>query len=228
MPALPGLSGLVGFGAQAKSFLLHSATTNANTTSITVPATTLAGDIAVLVDYAARTAATAPTLVTPSGFVNRVDAPVGNTIRNSRLAISTKKFVGGEQGTSLSCMNGDNEVRFLLIFRPDFSIATDTPGGWVSGGSRADPASQTIVATGNAGPMVLIGALGAYDSSPTSFGTASPAFQRLDWNNAGGGAAGLLVGHTIYSSSGTPVNHLIDAADLGESTTLAGGFLKFT
>jgi hypothetical protein len=108
----------------------------------------------------------------------------------------------------------------MLTFRPDTAINDVTISTWNAESTAADPASQTVTASGQPVPLIVFGAAGAIQTG-AAFSTASPAFDNTIIANSR-----LRVGYKIYNAS--PANHTIDMNDLGSDNSLASGFIRLS
>jgi hypothetical protein len=186
--------------------------------TITIPATSQAGDIAVLYDVALTSGSTPPTLVTPAGWANRVDEASAVT----RLAVCTKLLDGSDPGAVITGMNGvDSNDKLMVVFRPDAPINNLAASSFTHELNNADASPQTISASGAAAPVLVIGGCGATGGLPVVFSTASPAFDATVTSSSGR----QTIGYKIYNEGSPPANHTIDIVDLGSRNTLWGAFL---
>jgi hypothetical protein len=198
-----------GGGGGTTSLAFHDSSTSAVAT-ISVPAGLEAGDLMVLSDFAFNT--TNPTLVTPSGFTNWINAGDG---ANARLGVSYKIAIGDE--TTLTGMDGnlaDNKI--LAVYRPDVAISTITASTPTSQVTAGDPSSQAITATAGTLPLIAFGfyvSNGAVD--PRTFSPAATG----SINN---GTAHYLL-YQLQNAALADVS--IDMDDEGSTNILAGGYL---
>lgn len=147
------------------SLTLSYVTANKESTgsTIKVPNTAAAGDLAVLVDWKTATAGT-PTAVTPSGWTNIVNA----SGVNSRLMISAKLVVLADVGATQTCMSGDSSNRMILaVFRGSRAIGAFASGSATGEVAATNLAAQTVAASGVQTPLVVLAAYGTTDTSPT-------------------------------------------------------------
>lgn len=132
-------------------------TTVSSGSTLTIPAHSQTGDVAVLFDTASNATTVIPTTTTPSGFTTINDASVSNfTLGNAvRSVCSYKVLVGTEANTSITGMNGgDANSKVLVLFRPNqplspsntLSLTVSTPGSQATTG--ASPSNQTISMSG--------------------------------------------------------------------------------
>ena len=185
--------------------------------NITIPATAQTGDIAALYDLAIS--GSLPALVTPSGWANRVNTTSGVAVR---LAVSTKILESGDAGASITGMDGSSlDTKMMLVFRPNILIGTATYSTFTGEATTGDASSQSIAASGQSAPVLVIAGCGT-NSGPV-FSTASPAFDAEVT-----ATINLRMGYKIYNAGSTPASHTIDMANLGSRNSLWGGYIALT
>jgi hypothetical protein len=185
--------------------------------NITIPATAQTGDIAALYDLAIS--GSLPALVTPSGWANRVNTTSGVAVR---LAVSTKILESGDAGASITGMDGSSlDTKMMLVFRPNILIGTATYSTFTGEATTGDASSQSIAASGQSAPVLVIAGCGT-NSGPV-FSTASPAFDAEVT-----ATVNLRMGYKIYNAGSTPASHTIDMASLGSRNSLWGGYIALT
>jgi hypothetical protein len=140
------------------SFVASSFTSGSST--ITIPATAQVGDIAVLFDTQAL-----GSLATPSGWTQ-----IANTNSTFEDVLSYRLLTAGNPGSSVTGMSNTQYMnKIMLVFRPSTSISSVSITSLNnSGETSAQPTNQTVSATT---PSIIIGAIGAYGSSPALTGT---------------------------------------------------------
>lgn len=191
-----------------------SATSSGST--ITVPGTALAGDIAILID--GTTGFKTPTNVVPSGWTG-IGSLYSVTGKNgAAIRVSRKILVSGDIGANVTGMHEVSEAKTMIVLRPNATINTVTLGTINNEGTAGNPSSQTVSASGQPTPLVVIGAA-CTESGTAAFSTASPAF---DAELAP--SVDSKVGYKIYNSS--PADHSIDMADLGNGQVLVSFYLR--
>jgi hypothetical protein len=188
------------------------------TSSATMPAGSIAGDLIIFADSATNSASSAPTLVTPTDFTPWINLTQGL----ARYAVSYKIADGTE--TTITGMDGnENDDKILAVFRPDAPITTitaSTPGGQVTTGN---PSAQNINADGD-GTLPLI-AFGFYYSGAYNVinpRTMSPAATG-ELFNAGNGTDWHYVKYQLQNAALADVS--VDMDDEGTNNILASGFL---
>lgn len=216
------LAPIIGSGAAGPvtTVSLFSTTTSTGTT-IAWPASLQAGDVAVLVDRAATVSGSPPPSVVPTGFTGLTDDQTTQGIGQvSQRLVNSWRLLDGSESGNITGLNGTGG-KVLYIIRGDNPIVGVTPSVWNHQATTGDPTSQSVLASGQATPLAVIGAaVGSAGSA--AFSTASPAF---DATQTAGTGAPLIAGYKLYNS--LPANHTIDMADLGINA-LASGYLRFT
>lgn len=155
----------VGLAAGAAGSTISFVTsTDAQSNTITVPSSVVAGDILVLVDRATVAGGTPPTTVVPTGFTSINDSTATDGADADRQIFSYKLAVGTEASTVLTGMNATTESKLLLVFRGSPTILSvslnDTDGDLDNGTSP--PADQTITASGGTASLVALAAFGQW------------------------------------------------------------------
>jgi len=131
------------------------ASATSSTPTITVPSSTVKGDLLVLFDQAFGT--TLPAAVNPAGFQS--PAIISTTLGNRRIIVSMKIANGTEGGTSITGMDGNNaEAKILFVFSTN-GATNSTAFDATFQGTDGDPAAQTIDSGGGVVPLVAIGVI---------------------------------------------------------------------
>lgn len=154
--------------------------TMSSSSSLTLPSNVNAGDLLVIFNSCTQPSSY-PTLVTPSGFTNKINLTFFRLSSYSRSTVHVKKATGSEGGSSVSCMSGGLQTSVCLQFRPiNFSIssvANITLSNLDSGGDYENPQSQTAGTTGVKLPAIAMGQASSYTKSATvTFSVQSPTF----------------------------------------------------
>jgi len=182
--------------------------------TVTVPASALANDLAILLDYQ-NNSSVDPVDVVPAGWtsVGSLFRMTGGSFNRVGVRASRKILVAGDISASITGMNGIlNEAKVLLVFRPTGGTITTVDASTVNGqATSADPASQSVVASGQPIPLIVIGGASSHGGS-AAFSTASPAFDATVVTTGNGWLRG---GYKIYNSA--PADHTIDMNDLGNN-----------
>jgi hypothetical protein len=212
---MPAAHRIIQGGQQPVTTLTFVDSATSTGTTITIPAGAQEGDIAVLADF--QVTGSGPTLVTPTNWTNIVDT--ANAF--SLLATSYRELPSGAGGTNVTGMTvagGEVCSKVMLVFRPDSSASAITPSAFNEETTGGNPAEQTVSASGQAVPLIVLGILAAENTTNPAFSTASPAFDDTVPSND------LRFGYKIYNSS--PADHTIDMADLSAGNFLQSGYIR--
>jgi sugar lactone lactonase YvrE len=192
------------------SISVHTNVTAA-TTSITMPSTIIAGDLAVLFD----TSTTTSSSITPSGWalIN------GVTTTGIRTNISRKLLTGTEGGSTITGMAGTTR-KVLVIYRGNTAINSITTTLTGTQATTATPSNQSLV--GEAGPMAAIAvyAKTAFTTPTRGWSVGSPT----EYNRVS--TSGIFV-KSLITDSGTPATTTISMTDAG-TNTLQSFRIKFS
>lgn len=197
-----------------------------DSSTVTIPATAQAGDLAVLFDGAVKYGFSGdiPSTVVPSGWTSIKNITMGtNDFHAVRSIGSCRVLTAGEPGSSIVGMNSDYENKMVAIFRPDRTITTVTPSTWEGQITNGNPSSQSIAPSSETATVIVLSFACNYASTPT-FSTASPAFDAeasLSDNN-------IRFGYAIYDAGTPPQNHTVDIGDAGAANILMSGYLTIT
>lgn len=185
--------------------LVGSASSTGGT--IVVPSTAKAGDIAVLWDASVRGASTAPTAVTPTNWTNFANTVSSGTVANVRAMMDYKIFDGGDPGATVTGMDDDFDRKFMRVFRPNRPISAVTLGTLNSQFTTGDPSTQTVLAAGQACPLIVV-AHWATEASHNFSGDASftPAADESVI-----GSARSAIAYKVFS--GAPSDITVDASN---------------
>ena len=192
---------------------------NVSATTITIPATVIDGDFAVLFDHAGGSSM--PSDVTPSGWTSHANlAGSVSTAADFRYRASYRLLTTALAGTSVTGMvsTGFLSSKIMLVFRPNIPAFTLTLKDPATEFTSSDPASQTLTSGSGTNPLVSFGYVGSYADSPV-FSTASPSFDSQITQGTNSRA-----GYKIYNSS--PSNHTIDMNDLGNHNCLSTFYIE--
>lgn len=190
-----------------KSNLELSYVTYATTTSqtITIPASSQVGDIAVYVNRASGIV-TIPTTVVPSGWTS-----VSNvTATYTRSIIAYKILVTGNPGSSVTVMNDTYDSTVMFIFRPTTTITSLSYASLNEQGVDTDPTAQTVTAQGT--PYIVIGACGS--NATCTFNTSWPTATQIINSTS----CYVRLGYYIFNSNSSDVT--VDMADAGSRNIL--------
>lgn len=128
--------------------------------TITGPAGIQAGDLLVLLDRAV--AGSLPTKVIPTDFVEIDDANNGSS---ARQVVSYKIADGSEASASLTGMDGSVDRKALYVFRGDKAITAVNVSTPNSEQTSGNPASQSVLASAGAAPLIVFGCYGVSSGS---------------------------------------------------------------
>lgn len=205
---LPGLVSLP-LAAQARGLKFQTSTQNSSSSTITVPATAAAGDIAVLCDSRMGTSSSA---VTPTGWTNVVN------YYNSpyRLMVSYKVLAAGDVGATVTGIaSGTITQKIMLIFRPSGLGPSVNSGTFSTAATVNSMSSISTSATGRGVPSVLLATFVDYSSDTANYGTpaagfgasTTPAFTVLSQSNTSGTAAcKLTAGYFVSENTETSIS----------------------
>lgn len=172
--------------------------------SITVPAAAQENDIAFLADCRLDGASNS----IPSGFT-----ALANGLWDSiRLRTSYRVLGAAPGGSSITGMDGTTDSKVMLVFRPSSVASSIAVPTWGSEATSGNPGEQTISASGQTVPLVVIG-VSATTGTP-AFSVETPAF------SANVVQGNVRVGYTVYNTS--PADHTVDHADLGDNVFQTG------
>jgi hypothetical protein len=207
-----------GAGPTSLSFV---GSTLSNSSSILVHASAVEGDLAVLFDVSWNSSSGPPTEVVPSTWTLCTPSTTQDSASNdTRTVISYKVLGAAPGGTSVTGMDAISDNKIMFVFHPDAAISTVTLGSWASENTANNPASQTVTASGQATPLLVLGL--TYEvAGASSFSTASPAFDSAVLET---GQGDMYAAYKIYNSA--PANHTIDQIDEGNANVLASGYLR--
>lgn len=198
------LASLVGILDSGPTTLTYVADVD-GATSLNIPGTAQAGDLAIL-----ATAAEGLSIakVWPAGWT---EVREDHDVDDARMVSGYKILTSGDLGTTITGMNDSDEHMVMIIFRPDKPInqaAVYTINGEAT---ISNPAAQTIAMSALTGPMVGV----VFMSSTTSvLESISPAVMTevpFVGNSNG------YCGYVIYNKANTPTNVVVDMPDEGDN-----------
>lgn len=203
-------------------FLAESATST--TASITIPAASQEGDIAVLFDTAIQSSTTQPTTVVPSGFNTIVNTGFSGNFA-CRGIFSYKILTASDPGTSITGLDGTfAERKIMAVFRivgnwKTPQITLSTPSTELTDGN---PVAQTIAMT--ATTPVLIGFVGyGNGSAQIDPRTATGAsFTELS------AAISCYMKFCIFNEGDTPTDATVDMDDEGSNNILQSFWMRIS
>ena len=211
-PALAAPSMLVTAGGVTS--LTYQASPTSEASTITAPASINAGDLLVLVQRARNTSG-APSDVTPTGFT---DIPTSLTGTNTRISCKYKIADGTEDSSTITGMNGDNQnAKVLLQYRANIPLTALSASSLIGVITDANPAVQTLTASGGTGIVLGITSASAQTAITTDTISITPDH---DINTA---SSILIVDDYIQASS--PADYTWDMGDEGNRNGLVGFYL---
>ena len=227
LKAIPALNGAGSTGSGAGGALTFSfvASATSEDSTITIPASAIAGDFAILFDAAEGQGASISSVV-PAGWTSIVDTFAASGSRSIRSLVSYRKLVAAGGG-SITGMNADGETKIMLVFRPSSSISSTVVSTWNAEMTSGDPASQTVSASGVATPLIVFAfaTKGETGTALPAFTTETPAMTNVTKFGTAYDPE-VRLGYTIYNSS--PSNQSIDIGDNGAMNGLQSGYVRFT
>lgn len=199
----------------ATSFVASA--TSIDSATIVIPSGAQAGDWAILFDHIFNNSPS-PTEVVPAGWTQIGSSLTNGTTR--RWVVSHKILVAGDPGATVTGMSPSTDSdKVMFVFRGANPYASATPSTWNGEQTTLNPASQTVSASGQTAPLIVLGQ--AFVSNATAaFSTASPAFDATVATSS----ARMLAGYKIYDAS--PSDHTIDQNDLGNTNCLRSGYVR--
>ena len=218
---LPGLSGIGNIPADAAaswSFVGESSATGAN--NVTPHANAAVGDVAIC--FAHKTSSGTTSNNAPSGWteIAKVSGTYG-------YCFFWKELESGDLGTGVDTAGTASFQggKTMLVFRPTgISSPSITENIGSNPISHGDPASETITASNQSAPCVVIGFAGARTNTTggsldITWTTESPAFDATYEDTNTNPVSSL--GYKIYNS-GSVSDHDIDMGDAGWGNVLGG------
>lgn len=209
---------LLAYGAAAAPTIsLFASATSQDSTTITVPAGVVVGDLLVLFDSSYDSDGITPASAVPSGFTAISDTSSGIGMR---IISSRKLAVGGEAGSSLTGMTTGNigVSKALYVFRRSpvaTSLSLSTPQSQITTGN---PTAQVQSASAGATPLIVFGfytAIGTIDPrtfTPAKDGELPSASNVL-----------MYIAYKIYNSA--PQDTTIDMDDEGDANGLQSVYI---
>jgi len=190
------------------STVAHQATATSTASTITIPATAQAGDVAILFDNSTTVTDTIPT---------NWDSIAKVTTTGIRQNVSYKILASGEPGTTITGMAGTTR-KVMLVYRPNVAASGVAPIVLGSQATTATPTAQSLV--GEAGPVITfavysstgaIATRGWSVGSPTEYSSVSTS---------------AIYVKALITNSGTPSTTSITMSD-GGTNALQSFRLKF-
>jgi hypothetical protein len=212
------LPGIAPVPSQALTALTFITSAESSTSTITIPATAKAGDLAVYMEQ--TVSASLPTDVTPTGFLDIVKGNLSTVRANT----SYKVLGSSDPGASLTGMSGTSStLKLLLVFRPNIPkirvVGIGTPASELNG---ADPSAQSILSGGQIVPVIAICHFGKGTAGVWTGQSFSPTRAGVVQHSAGSQECW----YKIYNAGSLPANIATDLGDTGNLNTLQSFFLS--
>lgn len=219
MGVLPGIGSFLG---AASGFSLTFITdAQASTTSITIPAASAVGDLAVLMDYGGDFGSTVPSSVTPTNWTSIATTSLGGIAGSTRVNMSYRVLTAGNPGSSVSGQSSSPE-KVMLIFRPSTPIVAVTPVLYTSTTSAAGtPASITVNPSAETVPVIVFGV------SATGGGGTTPALAYVASFDTTYPRGESRFGYKLANSS-PPASGAVSGGDGGFSNVLMANYLRIS
>ena len=198
---------------QVPKTLAYVAGATSSGSTITIPATAQAGDLAALYDLA-RGLFTPPTPATPSNWTTIS----GLTASTSAGVLSYKILVAGDPGATVTGMNGSiSDAKSLAVFPATPSLATVTVLESAEQSTSGNPAAQAKTAQSDY-PYLVYGVCGGASALPSWIaGYAPGATEYIGWQR---------YGWTFFNDSAARLS--LDCNDSGTGTLLQTCILMVT
>lgn len=180
--------------------------------TITVPATAAAGDLAVLLDRAGA-GTYVPTTVVPTNWTSISNQGGGSFLQYARQILSYKILASGDPGATITGMNGTVNSKVMLVFRPSAAMAAvieDVNEELTS----STPSSQVVEATTK--PYVVIGGTGT---------SGTPTWD-TSWYDATVSATRIELAYKLFNT--TPANVTISVPDGGNTNVLQSCAIRWS
>lgn len=199
------LASLIGSTADNRPTTLTYIVDVDGTSSLVIPGTAQAGDLAILVT-AAHGGSIAKTW--PSGWT---EVREDHDVDDSRMVSGYKILTSGDIGATITGMNDSEEHILLIVFRPNKPINAASIYTINGEATISNPVAQTIAMSTLTGPMVGVVFMSGTNGI-TSVVTPSVMTEVPFVGNSTGFAA-----YKIYNKADTPVNITVDMNDAGDN-----------
>lgn len=183
--------------------------------TISMPASIQAGDLAILCDYALN-ASGAPADVVPSLFTQFGTSLVMAT--NYKRILSYKVLDGTE--TTITGMNGTSANRKTLIVFRKASGTWSAPQDVAEQTTSGDPSAQVVNVSGESNPVVVIGSYAGTGTVSTRTMTPTKDSEVTAANNVN------YLAWCVYNSS--PADTTVDMGDSGTGNILSSFYFELT
>lgn len=193
---------------------------SADVSTVTIPGSSAAGDIAFLVDTGGGFSP-GPVKVVPSGWTEIAESTPGSG--GTRTVTSYKVLTAGDISspsvTGMAKIASGDMDKLMLVFRPDVPINTVAASTWNAPTStNSNPPAQSVLASAGIAPLIVFGVLGSNNPALTFNASTLPALTVVT-------ARYVVAGYKIYSAS--PADHVVDMDDLGSQLQMQSGYLSF-
>lgn len=196
---------------QVPKTLAYVAGATSSGSTITIPATAQAGDLAVLYDLA-RGIVTPPTPATPSNWTTIS----GLTASTSAGVLSYKILVAGDPGATVTGMDGlISDAKSLAVFRATPSLAGVTVLEPAEESTAGNPSAQVKTAQ-SAYPYLVYGVCGGASALPSW----------VAWADVTGSSGWQRYGWTLFNDNAASCS--VDCNDSGTGTLLQSCILMVT
>lgn len=189
-----------------------------NTPTLTIPATSQAGDVAIF-SFVTDNGAQSGTSSDPSGWTE-----VGNNFGGTEYPEGSsymKILSSGDPGTSVSAtlVTSDDWTAICSVYRPNTPATNITAYSFVSADGPSALGPLTITSSGGNGSAVIVyGYAAGRPPNQNPSETMSPAPDAY----ITGGASNSDIAYKLYSTTDTAVNHTWSTTDSGRQA--AHGF----
>lgn len=220
---LPGLkSAIAAVAASLGLTFIDSALSSTGT--ITVPATSQVGDLAILLDAAGDFGNSIPSEVVPSGFTLLDSDGSSNSSGGIRSVLSYRILTAGQPGSSITGKSsGAGEYgKIMLVFRPSKTIVSITAIVYTSTVSSGVPAAIAVNPSAEVNPVIVIGAGTREGGGGTPTVSYASTFDATVTQTAG---ADCAIGYKIINSS-PPGSSNISRNDAGFTNILQALYLR--
>lgn len=191
-------------------------------TTITMPSSIQANDLAVMFDWQCNGTTTVPTAVTPTGWTNIINSIQSATLSGQRNCISYKKLDGSEGGTSITGMTqgGLRGEKKIVVFRPTKAITSVTITSLNGQATTNAPTNQSLVLGSSSSGAPYIG-FAWYASTGSITTRGSTTTETREIGTSGTTPRGFLKTFESTSPSISFSNSTISMADYGVNSMIS-------
>lgn len=204
----------------ASSYSFVDSSYSTVSTTITMPSSLLANDLAVMFDTQANSNTTVPTAVTPSGWTNISNNVTNSTTNGIRICVSYKLLDGTESGTSITGMTAGSlrGEKKIAVFRPNNPIASVSLSTINGQATLSAPTNQTLTMSGSTGPYI---GFAWYFSTGSITTRGSTVTETREIGTTGTTPRGFLKTFEATDSTISFSNSTISMADYGANAMLS-------